>query len=163
MYREVKRDGLAWPPLQVFLFYFVCNGCWYHLSPRNWLIFMSSYINYGGKRWCSWFRHRATSRKVAASIGIFHWQPFRQHYGPEIDSASNRNEYHQYFPLGKGGRYVGLTTLPPSCAACHEIWEPQPPGILRACPVLYRVVLPFIQSICTFWKEFISSHKQIFE
>ena len=37
---------------------------------------------------------------------------------------------------GKGGRYVGLTTLPPSCADCLEIWEPQPPGTLRACPGL---------------------------
>jgi hypothetical protein len=27
--------------------------------------------------------------------------------------------------------------LPPSCADCHEIWEPQPPGTLRACPGLY--------------------------
>jgi hypothetical protein len=35
---------------------------------------------------------------------------------------------------GKGGRCVGLTTLPPSCADCLEIWEPQPPGTLRACP-----------------------------
>ena len=25
---------------------------------------------------------------------------------------------------GKGGRCLGLTTLPPSCAECHEIWEP---------------------------------------
>jgi hypothetical protein len=31
---------------------------------------------------------------------------------------------------GKGGRCVGLTTLPPSCANCLEIWEPQPPGTL---------------------------------
>jgi len=28
------------------------------------------------------------------------------------------------FPGGKGGRCVGLTTLPPSCADCLEIWEP---------------------------------------
>jgi len=34
----------------------------------------------------------------------------------------------------EGGRYVGLTTLPPSCASCLEIWEPQPSGTLRACP-----------------------------
>jgi hypothetical protein len=34
------------------------------------------------------------------------------------------------------GRCVGLTTLPPSCADCLEIWEPQPPGTLRACPGL---------------------------
>jgi len=36
----------------------------------------------------------------------------------------------------KGGRCVRLTTLPPSCADCLEIWEPQPPGTLRACPGL---------------------------
>jgi hypothetical protein len=34
---------------------------------------------------------------------------------------------------GKSGRYVGLTILPPSCVDCLEIWEPQPPGALRAC------------------------------
>jgi len=28
---------------------------------------------------------------------------------------------------------VGLTTLPPSFANCLEIWEPHPPGILKAC------------------------------
>ena len=38
--------------------------------------------------------------------------------------------------LGKGGRFVGLTTLKPSCADCLEIWEPQPPGNLWACPGL---------------------------
>jgi hypothetical protein len=37
------------------------------------------------------------------------------------------------FPGGKGGRCLGLTTLPPSCADCLKIWEPQPPGTLRAC------------------------------
>jgi len=38
--------------------------------------------------------------------------------------------------VGKDGG-VGLTTLPPACADCFEIWEPQPPGNVRACPVLY--------------------------
>ena len=37
---------------------------------------------------------------------------------------------------GKGGRCVGLTTLPPTFADCLEIWEPQPPVTLRACPGL---------------------------
>jgi hypothetical protein len=37
---------------------------------------------------------------------------------------------------GKGGLCVRLTTLPPSCADCLEIWEPQAPGTLRACPGL---------------------------
>jgi hypothetical protein len=29
--------------------------------------------------------------------------------------------------VGKGGRWVGLTTLLPSCADCLKIWEPLPP------------------------------------
>jgi len=33
-----------------------------------------------------------------------------------VDSASNRNEYQEHFLVGKGGRCVRLTTLPPSCA-----------------------------------------------
>ena len=41
---------------------------------------------------------------------------FRSHYGPGVDSTSNRNEYQEYFLGGKGGRCVRLTTLPPSCA-----------------------------------------------
>src|SRR5215468_5222175 len=44
---------------------------------------------------------------------------------------------------GKGGRCVGLTTLPPSCADCLKIWEPQPPGTLRACQGLYRDCFTF--------------------
>ena len=70
-----------------------------------------------------------------------HWNfsltwSFWLHYGPGVDSASNRNEYQECFLSGKGGRCVGLTTLPPLCANCLEIREPQPPGTLRACPGL---------------------------
>jgi hypothetical protein len=50
-----------------------------------------------------------------------------------LTEMSTRNIYLR----GKGGRCVGLTTLPPSFAE-FEIWEPQPPGTLRACPGLYR-------------------------
>ena len=35
-------------------------------------------------------------------------------YGPGVDSASNKNEYQKYLLGGKGGQYVGLTTLPSS-------------------------------------------------
>jgi hypothetical protein len=56
--------------------------------------------------------------------------------GPGVDSASNRNEYKEYFLGDKGSQCIGLTTLPPSCADCLEIWEPQPPGTVRACPGL---------------------------
>ena len=45
-----------------------------------------------------WLRCCATNRKVAGSIpacvGIFHWHKI---YGPGVDSASNRNEYQEYF------------------------------------------------------------------
>ena len=45
----------------------------------------------------------ATNRKVAGSIpagvsGFFmDIKSFRSHYGPGFDSASNRNEYQEYF------------------------------------------------------------------
>ena len=41
---------------------------------------------------------------------------FRSHYGPGVDSASNRNEYQEYLLGGKGGWCVRLTTLLPPCA-----------------------------------------------
>jgi len=34
------------------------------------------------------------------------------HYDPGNDSGSNVKEYQEYFLGGKGGRYVGLKTLP---------------------------------------------------
>jgi hypothetical protein len=56
----------------------------------------------------------------------------------------NRNEYQESFLGGNGGRCVGLTTLPPSCADCLEIWEPQPPGTrdLPACSVVPQPTAP---------------------
>jgi len=50
---------------------------------------------------------------------------------PGVDSASKRNEDHEYFLRGKGGQCVGLTSLPLSCADSLEIWEPQILRILR--------------------------------
>ena len=71
----------------------------------------------------------------------FHWnflltKSFRPHYSPGVDSASNRNEYQLYFLGGKSGQHIGLTTLPLACVDCLEMWEPQPPGTLWACPRL---------------------------
>jgi hypothetical protein len=51
-----------------------------------------------------------TNRKVAGSIpasvsGFFSdIKFFRSHYGPGIDSASNRNEYQEYFLGVKAAR-----------------------------------------------------------
>jgi len=50
-----------------------------------------------------WLRCCATNRKVSGSIptgvsGFFcDIKSFRSHYGPEVDSASNRNEYQEHF------------------------------------------------------------------
>jgi hypothetical protein len=62
---------------------------------------------------------------------------FHPNDGPGVDSACNRNEYQGYLLGRKGGRCLGLTTLPLSCADCLEIWEPRPPGVLRACSALW--------------------------
>ena len=50
-----------------------------------------------------WLRCCATNRKVAGSITtgfrafFIDIKSFRSHYGPGVDSASNRNEYQEYF------------------------------------------------------------------
>ena len=61
---------------------------------------------------------------------------FRSHYGPGVDSASDRNEYQVYFLGVKGGRCVRLTTLPPSCAVVMKSGNLnflEPSGPLQAC------------------------------
>ena len=81
----------------------------------------------GGTRWHSWFKHCATSPKFVVSIpdgGLWNFsltRSCRPHYGPGVDSATNGNEYQKYLLEGKGGRCVGLITLPPSCADRSEI------------------------------------------
>jgi len=50
-----------------------------------------------------WLRRCATNRKVAGSIpaGVSEFlidiKSFQSHYGPGVDSASNRNEYQEHF------------------------------------------------------------------
>ena len=73
------------------------------------IIIMSDYIFIGttyhlmGTAVAQWLRCCATNRKVAGSIpagvsGFFvDIKPFPSHYGPGVDSASNRNEYEEYF------------------------------------------------------------------
>jgi hypothetical protein len=52
---------------------------------------------------------------------------------PGVNPTAVKYIYHIIiFPWGKGGRCVGLTTLPPLCADCLKIWERQPPETLRA-------------------------------
>jgi hypothetical protein len=100
--------------LEIFRKYVEKNQIW--LKPVmnkgyfTWIptyIYNNTYVLLWGTRWRSWLRHCATSRKVTGSI-----------------------------PNGVTGRCVWLTTLPPSCADCHETWKLQTPGTLRASPGL---------------------------
>ena len=92
-------------------------------------------------------RHSATRRKVAGSIpdgvaGIF----LRRNPSgctKALASSQPLTQYQEYFLGGKGGRCVGLTTLPPSYADCLEIWEPQLSGILRAVQACIGITLLF--------------------
>ena len=62
------------------------------------------------------------SRSIPGRVTADFFRSIRQVHVLGVDSAS-KNEY-QDIPGGKGGRCVGVATLPPSCAECHEIWEP---------------------------------------
>ena len=74
---------------------------------------------------------------LPASIWLWGWLSLYQKWVPGI------------FPRGKGSRCVWLSILLHLCANCLEIWKPQPPGTLRACPgpswdylYLYLLITP---------------------
>ena len=50
------------------------------------------------------------------------WLSLRPHCDPGIVSASNRNEYQEYFLGVKGGRCIVPKILPPVCADVLEVW-----------------------------------------
>ena len=58
--------------------------------------FNPSFVN-RGTAVAQWLRCCATNRKVAVSIPADVIKSFRSHYGPGVDSASNRNDYQEYF------------------------------------------------------------------
>ena len=96
-------------------------------------------------------------------LEFFPLTSFRPHYGPGVDSVSNRNAYQECFLRGKGGRCVGLTNLPPSCADCLEIWEPnllEPPGLVQACNGIALPVNYIDRSPC--WEAVSFSARQEF-
>ena len=80
------------------------------------VLYLQSVLHVMGTAVAQWLRCCATNRKVVASIpaGVigffFDIKSFRSHYGSGVDSASNRNEYQEYFLEVKGGRCVRLTT-----------------------------------------------------
>ena len=109
-------------------------------------VFVKADIDTRCTRWCSSLRYRATSRKVAGSIpdcvtGILLW-----HYPSGFTMVQGSTQ--EYFLGGKGGRCVGQTVSPSSCAGCVEIWEPQTPTALRAVQVL---LFYDIDTHCLLW------------
>jgi hypothetical protein len=99
----------------------------------------ANYITFNktrGTRCRSWLRHCVTSPKVTGSIpdGVTCTMAlgFTQH----LTETSTKNNSLRGGGV-KGGWLLGLPILPPSCADCLEIWEPQPPGTLWACPGLW--------------------------
>ena len=73
-------------------------------------------------------------------------KPFRSHYGPGVDSASNINEYQEYFLGGKGGRCVRLTTYHHSVPMSRNLraltsWKPLgPSGPVRGLLYLFTFI-----------------------
>jgi len=74
--------------------------------PNGVIFRLIKYVSYKvhlGTVVAQWLRWCATIRKVAGSIpagvsGFFiDIKSFWSHYGPGVDSASNRNEYQEYF------------------------------------------------------------------
>ena len=76
---------------------------------------------------------------------------------PWVDSASNINEYQEYFLGDKGDRCVGMKHLPTSCPDCLEIWEePRPPGTQGPAQACTGIALPFrsiLYSLTKTWKS----------
>ena len=70
-----------------------------------------------------------TNRKVAGLIpagvsGFFiDIKSFPSHYGPGVDSVSNRNKYQEYF-LGVKRLVPKADNLTTILCRCHKIWEP---------------------------------------
>ena len=113
--------------------------CFLRRNKRSFIHYLDSFRRHAVAQFVQALRYKPEGRGFDSRW--CHWKcaltkSFWSHCGPGLDSASNINEYQEYFLGGKGSQCIGLTTLPPSCADCLEIWEPQTPGTLRACPGL---------------------------
>ena len=99
-------------------------------------------------RWCQYILSDIFSSDLTMALGST--QP--------LVKMSTRN-----IPGGKGGRCMRLPTSPPSCAECHEIWEPKPPGTVWDTLGLLRTPLPFITNcVCALHAYAMCMHHIVF-
>jgi len=124
------------------------------------IINFKSYSSRGDTRWFSWLRHGATSRKVAGSIPdivieIFCW---RYPSGRTMTLGSILSLREMIIRnISWSGRCVGLTNLPPSCADCLEIREPQSTGkvLLHLCFTFWGNTFPLVFLVSNSFLSFV--------
>jgi hypothetical protein len=135
---QVRPQNVYHRSTYLFFFHFSRTHHINHDHQQNPPLIWRSRSKYGATGYRIWLRHWTISWKVAGSIpdgviGILHWHPSGLNMALGSTQALTKISTRD-ISWGKGGRCIGLTTLPPSCADCLEIWEPQPPGTLRECP-----------------------------
>jgi hypothetical protein len=110
-------------PTRCTLFYECFNGVFDTFRGTRWRTGWGTALQTGR----SWVRFPMVSLEffidIILPVALWPWgrHSLQQKWVPEI------------FTGVKGGRCVGLTILPPSCADCLKIWVPQPPRTHRAC------------------------------
>jgi len=115
---------------------------------KHYFLYIYLLTSYKSGPGIAWLRRCATSRTVPGFIPCGVTGFFSDIFPSDRTMALGStqllvNMSTRNIPWGKGGRCVRLTTLPPSRAECHEIWEPKLPGPLWATPDLLRDCFTF--------------------